>query len=118
MLLPDRLRSVWQDTESGQLTKEAAFAEQERQLDAYRAEWSNALIRKDEPNLRTSLLREVAAYYGIDDLNEVERLCADAVGAMRQEWERRVDSSQRASIEGFYQSATMIYDLMGWHSLQ
>jgi 2-polyprenyl-3-methyl-5-hydroxy-6-metoxy-1,4-benzoquinol methylase len=118
MLLPDRLRSVWQDTESGQLTKEAAFAEQERQLDAYRAEWSNALIRKDKPNLRTSLLREVATYYGIDDLNEVERLCADAVGAMRQEWEQRVDSSQRASIEGFYQSATMIYDLMGWHSLQ
>lgn len=38
---------------------------------------------------------------------------------MRTEWEGGVQPDQPgASIERFYQSATHIYDLMGWHSLR
>ena len=118
MLLPDRLRALWQEVAVGRLSKEEALTEQERELDVYREEWRGALLLPEEQDLRVSLLREVAVCYGITSLSDVERLCAGAVEAMRNEWERQVDPRQRGSIEGFYQSATMIYDLMGWHSLQ
>jgi 2-polyprenyl-3-methyl-5-hydroxy-6-metoxy-1,4-benzoquinol methylase len=118
MLLPDRLRALWREVDTGRLSKEATLAEQERELDAYREEWRRALLLTEEQDLRVSHLREVAVYYGMTSLSDVERLCAGAVEAMRNEWERQVDPRQRKSIEGFYQSATMIYDLMGWHSLQ
>lgn len=117
MWLPDRLRSLWSEVDAGRRTVEAATAEQERQLDGYRAEWKKALLTPGEQDLRTSLLREIAAYCQIADLTEVERLCTGAVEAMRHEWAHRVDPRQHGSIESFYQSATMIHDLMGWHSL-
>jgi 2-polyprenyl-3-methyl-5-hydroxy-6-metoxy-1,4-benzoquinol methylase len=37
---------------------------------------------------------------------------------MRREWKEGIDPHQRTSIEGFYQNVTMVYDLMGWHSLR
>ncbi len=118
MLLPDRLRTVWTEVDAGRLSVEAATTEQERQLSAYRSEWERALLMDHEADLRTSLLREVADYYKVADVKEVERLCSGAVEAMREEWEQHIDSTKRASIESFYQSATMVYDLMGWHSLR
>ncbi len=118
MWLPDRLRVVWKEVEAGRLDKEAMAAIQERELESYRSEWRKALLQPGEQDLRTSLLREVARYYGMSDLAVVEQLCTGAVAAMRQEWEQQIDSSRRASIEHFYQSATMVYDLMGWHSLR
>lgn len=118
MLLPDRLRRVWEEADRGQRTREHAAAEQERMLGEYQTLWSHALLRGSETELRTSLMREVAAYYAIADLAEVERRCKTAVEDMRDEWHERIDPQQRASIESFYDSATYIYDLMGWHSLQ
>jgi 2-polyprenyl-3-methyl-5-hydroxy-6-metoxy-1,4-benzoquinol methylase len=37
---------------------------------------------------------------------------------MRDEWHEHIDVQQRESIESFYDTATYIYDLMGWHSLR
>lgn len=76
------------------------------------------MLWNKETDLRTSLLREVAQYYGIADLAEIERRCTGAVSAMRREWHEHIDPHRRASVESFYQSATMVYDLMGWHSLR
>lgn len=118
MLLPDRLRTVWAEVDAGCLSVEAATTEQERQLGVYRKEWGDALRLGSETDLRASLLQEVADYYQIIDVKEVEQLCSGAVEAMREEWERHIDSTTRTSIESFYQSATMVYDLMGWHSLR
>jgi len=118
MLLPDRLREVWSEADAGHLSREAAFVAQEQLLDGYRTAWRNALLIDGEMDLRTSLLCEVAAYYEIDNLAEVEQRCVNAVATMRCEWEEYIDPRQRASVESFYQSATMVYDLMGWHSLQ
>jgi len=118
MLLPDRLRALWGEVDSGRLRKEDAIAEQERQIAVYREEWARALLLSREQDLRASLLQEVAAYCGITDLSSVERLCMGAVEAMRNEWEQGVDPRRRESVESFYQSATMVYDLMHWHSLQ
>jgi 2-polyprenyl-3-methyl-5-hydroxy-6-metoxy-1,4-benzoquinol methylase len=118
MLLPDHLREVWNEADAGRLSREAAFVEQEQLLDGYRTVWRNALLLDGEVDLRTSLLREIAEYYHIDELVEVDRRCARAVAMMQREWEENIDPLQRASIESFYQSPTMIYDLMDWHSLR
>ncbi|HEV8717410.1 MAG TPA: class I SAM-dependent methyltransferase [Candidatus Binatia bacterium] len=118
MLLPDRLREVWGAAEAGRLSQEAACATQERLLEGYRSAWRDALLVDGDEDLRTSLLREVAAYYEVDDLAEVERRCTSAVETMRHEWEEHIDPQQRAGVESFYQSATMVYDLMNWHSLR
>jgi len=118
MLLPDRLCTVWDEVATGQRSREQAAQEQERLLGEYRTEWRYALLWNTETDLRTSLLREIAQYYGIADLAEVERRCSDAVETMQHEWHEQIDPQQRASIERFYQSATMVYDLMGWHSLR
>jgi len=118
MLLPDRLRSIWEEADRGQRTREQAASAQERLLGDYRATWTRALLQSNETELRTSLMRELAAYYGIANVAEVERRCTAAVEDMRGEWHERIDPQQRASIESFYDSATYIYDLMGWHSLR
>jgi 2-polyprenyl-3-methyl-5-hydroxy-6-metoxy-1,4-benzoquinol methylase len=118
MLLPDRLRIVWEDADRGRRTREQAAHEQERLLGEYRATWTRALLYGNETDLRSSLLREVATYYGIADLAEVERRCTSAVETMRDEWHEHVDAQRSESIESFYDSATYIYDLMGWHSLR
>jgi 2-polyprenyl-3-methyl-5-hydroxy-6-metoxy-1,4-benzoquinol methylase len=118
VLLPDRLRQLWDEAEAGRLSRETAAAEQERLLEAYRGQWRAALLLDGEIDLRTSLLREIATCYGLADLGEIEQRCNDAVAAMRREWEERIDPDQRASIESFYQNVTMVYDLMGWHSLR
>jgi 2-polyprenyl-3-methyl-5-hydroxy-6-metoxy-1,4-benzoquinol methylase len=118
MLLPDRLREIWSEADAGRLSREAAAAEQERLLDVYRTQWREGLLCDGATDLRTSLLCEIAAYYGITNPEEVELRCSGAVATMRQEWEERVSPSQRSSVESFYQSRTMVYDLMGWHSLR
>lgn len=118
MLLPDRLRELWAAVKASRINQEAGAIEQERLLDGYRAEWRGALLGAGETDLRTSLLREVATYYGIADLTEVERRFTGAVDTMRHEWQEEIDPQQRASIESFYQSATLVYDLMDWHSLR
>src|SRR5262245_29188346 len=112
MLLPDRLRELWREVDAGRLSREAALAAQEQLLDGYQTAWRDALLMDGEANLRASLLREIATYYDIDNLAEVERRCVGAVDTMRHEWEENINSQQRASIESFYQSATMVYDLM------
>ncbi len=117
-LLPDRLREVWGEVTAGRLGQEATMDEQERLLANYRTEWRRALLWNGEEDLRASLLREIASYYGIADLAEVEYHCTHAVEIMRHEWEKKIDPGQRASIESFYESAIMVYDLMGWHSLR
>jgi len=118
MYLPDRLRALWNAVEAGQVTKPQALTDQERLLGEYRAIWTRALLRPPETDLRTSLLREIASYWGMTDLAEVERRCTTAVETMRDEWHEHIDPQRRTSVESFYNSVTYIYDLMGWHSLR
>jgi 2-polyprenyl-3-methyl-5-hydroxy-6-metoxy-1,4-benzoquinol methylase len=117
MFLSDRLRKVWSEVSTGHRSQESALAEQERLLEGYRHEWRDALLGTGEIDLRTSLLREIGAYYDIADLTEVERSCTRAVATLRDEWRRTVDVRQRGSIEKFYESPTTVYELMDWHAL-
>jgi SAM-dependent methyltransferase len=117
MLVPDRLRELWDHVASGAITSEAFTREQERLLDGYRATWRRALLEGGDGDLRAGLFRETALYAQRDP-REVEALCDGALGALRGEWQSGVDPAERASIEGFYESPTTIYELMGWHSLR
>ena len=118
MLVPDRMAQLWQSVEAGTMSSENCVREQERLLEPYRVEWKKALLCDGETDLRTSLLKEVGAYYRVSDLTEIDRSCNSAVDTLNSEWHTTVDSRQRASIESFYETRTHIYDLINWHTLR
>jgi len=76
------------------------------------------LLCDGETELRTSLLKEVGAYYHASDLTEIDRSCNLAVDTLKSEWKTTVDPRQRSSIESFYETKTHIYDLINWHTLR
>ena len=90
------------------MSREDYVREQEQLLEPYRAEWKNALLYDGQTDLRASLLREVAAYYHVSDSADIDRSCDSAVDTLKSEWEKTVDSRQRASIESFYETKTHI----------
>jgi len=118
MLVPDRMAQLWQRVEAGQMSPEDCVRQQELLLEPYRAEWTKALLWNEETDLRASLLKEVATYYQVSDLADIDRSCDLAVDTLKSEWEETVDSRQRSSIESFYETKTHIYDLMNWHTLR
>ena len=117
-LLPDRLHDLWAEVELGTTERAAAFAEQERLLGELRGEWHTALIRNDESDLRTSLMREVGDYERVGDLAEVERAFDGALGALKDEWQARVKTVDRESVERYYESRQIVHELMDWHSVR
>jgi len=118
MLVPDRMVELWQSVEAGKMSSEDCVREQEHLLEPYRVEWKKALLCDGETDLRISLLKEVAAYYRVSDLTEVDRSCDLAVDTLKSEWNTTVDPRQRSSIESFYETKAHIYDLMNWHTLR
>jgi 2-polyprenyl-3-methyl-5-hydroxy-6-metoxy-1,4-benzoquinol methylase len=118
MRLPDRLRLLWQEVEAKRMSTEAYAAQQEQWLDDYRRQWWEAMRENAHEDLRTGLLREVAAYYQITDLAEVERRCASAIATLRHEWHESDETNSRTKIENFYESPAIIYELIEWHTLQ
>src|SRR5262245_22282358 len=118
MLVPDRMAQLWQSVAAGQMSSEDCVREQERLLEPYRVEWEKALLCDGQTDLRTSLLKEVGAYYHVADLAAVGRSCDLAVETLKSEWNTTVDSRQRSSVESFYETKTHIYDLINWHTLR
>jgi len=118
MLVPDRMAKLWQRVEAGQMSPEDCVREQEVLLQPYRIEWKKALLCDGETELRTSLLKEVGAYYHASDLTEIDRSCNLAVDTLKSEWKTTVDPRQRSSVESFYETKTHIYDLINWHTLR
>ena len=118
-LLPDELTDLWQSVEQQELSVEAFTREQERLLAEYRQTWGDALLLEGYRDLRESLLTELGLYTQCSDLAEIERLCTHAVATLKQEWQVKVTSDERRSIERFYdESRTAMYELMWWHSLR
>ena len=118
MLVPDRMAELWQRVEAGEMSSADSVHEQEQLLEPYRAQWKNALLFEGETDLRASLLREVADYYNVSDLAEIDRSCNRAVESLKSEWHTTVDPRQRSSVESFYENKTHIYDLINWHALR
>jgi hypothetical protein len=87
-------------------------------MGVHTARWCKALLTDGETDLRTSLLRELAAYYNIPAVADVEHHCSNAVMTLQREWDEKVNPCRRASIENFYESPATVYELMEWHSLR
>lgn len=115
-LLPDRLQELWEEVKTGHLSQEDFTREQEQLLAVHTAKWCKALLTDEETDLRSSLLREIAAYYNIPDVADVEHLCSNAVMTLQREWDEKVDPNRRASIEDCYESPATVYE--EWHSLR
>jgi len=118
MLVPDRMAELWQRVEAGEMSSADCVRGQEQLLEPYRVEWKKALLCQGETDLRASLLREVADYYNLSDLAEIERSCNCAVDTLKSDWHTTVDRRQRSSVESFYENKTHIYDLINWHTLR
>lgn len=119
LLLPDRLKELWRRVERAGMTREAFAAEQTRLLDACRAVWIDALRLGTHETLEESLVAELGAYVGCDDLDEVRARCRRAVADLKREWE---DGEARAdrpdAVARFYdRSAVTLYELTWWHTL-
>ena len=117
-LLPDRLKDLWKMVEEGRMTVEEFDAEQKRLLSECCRAWEEALLLDGRENLEESLLREVGEYLQCGDAAEVKRKCLQALTDVKGEWDGRVDSGSRDSVEDFYnRSRAMIFELMWWHTL-
>jgi 2-polyprenyl-3-methyl-5-hydroxy-6-metoxy-1,4-benzoquinol methylase len=117
-LLPERLKDFWQSVERHEHSREDYTLEYDRALAEYRQTWERALILPGHDDLRESLSAEVASYTQCSDLAEVRRRCEQAVANLKREWENKVHSENRQSIEQFYdESPAMLHELMWWHTL-
>jgi SAM-dependent methyltransferase len=117
-LLPEHLKGFWDTVERHEHSAEDYTREYERALAEYRQTWERALILPAHDDLRESLLAELGSYTQCADVAEVRRLCEQAVGNLKREWENKVQSDDRRSIEQFYdESPTMLHELIWWHTL-
>ena len=117
-LLPEYLKEFWQSVESGGDSAEDYTREYDRALSEYRQTWTRALVLPTHDDLRESLLSELGSYTQCSDLAEIRRRCEQAVANLKREWEKKVLSENRQSIEQFYdETPAMLYELMWWHAL-
>jgi 2-polyprenyl-3-methyl-5-hydroxy-6-metoxy-1,4-benzoquinol methylase len=117
-LLPEYLQEFWQSVESRGDSAEDYTREYDCALAEYRQTWTRALILPAHDDLRESLVSELGSYTQCSDLAEVRHRCEHAVANLKREWENKVLSENRQSIEQFYdETPAMIYELMWWHAL-
>jgi len=117
-LLPDQLKELWRCVDRGQLTREEFTREQERLLGGYRERWEEALLTGGHTDLESSLIGELALYFGHDESEHTRLQCSDALANVKGEWDKAVDPGDRRSVERFYdESRAMIYELVWWHTL-
>lgn len=117
-LLPEHLKDFWQTVERHENSAEDYTREYDRALAEYRQTWERALILPAHDDLRESLLAELGRYTQCADVAEVRRRCDQAVASLKREWEDKVQSEDRRSIERFYdESPAMLHELIWWHTL-
>ena len=117
-LLPEHLKDFWQSVERHEHSAEDYTREYDRAARRVPANVGRALILPGHDDLRESLLSELGSYTQCPDLAEVRRRCEQAVANLKREWENKVHSENRQSIEQFYdESPAMLHELMWWHTL-
>ncbi|MBM3570762.1 MAG: class I SAM-dependent methyltransferase [Alphaproteobacteria bacterium] len=117
-LAPSRLLMLWKEVEAGRMTRAEFMAEDERQRVRYRDIWSKALLLSGERDLTRSILLELAARDGTDDLAAVRRRCEDALAVLKTDWQSTVSSQQADQVTRYYdRTVALIYELMWWHAL-
>ena len=78
--------------------------------------WAEALALCDQPDLRISLVTELAEYVG-QPVGQVEARCRSAAAELAQAWQEAMPATLEA-VAAFYQQAdAYLYDLTWWHAL-
>jgi hypothetical protein len=117
--LATRLRELWGDAERGVKARAECAAEEAREIDAFVAAWTRALLLPGETDLARSTLIEMGRWRGIGDLDEVRRRCAASLADLKRHWEQTVPSVDPRSVERYYDTADLcVEELMWWHTLQ
>jgi SAM-dependent methyltransferase len=117
-LLPIRLRELWNDSQSNNLSSDDCVRRQNLELDEYAEIWRRALLLPGENDLVRSTLVELGRWRGINDLELVRRGCESALHSNKVDWERRVHLTEPGQVEEYYNSAEYYIDeLMWWHTL-
>lgn len=85
-------------------------------IETQRTAWAAALTLPDQPDLRASLVAELAEYLG-RPVVQVEARCRRAAAELAEAWHAAAPDTP-AAVAAFYQHAdTYLYDLTWWHSL-
>ncbi len=117
-LLPDVLKKLWGKVEEGRLSADEFGRIQDSLVGEYRRIWEDALLLEGFEDLQESVVSEIGSYLGRNDSTEIKRLCCQALAHIKGEWQQKVDTIDKESVEQFYdQSRAMIYELMWWHTL-
>ncbi|MGV8074748.1 MAG: class I SAM-dependent methyltransferase [Syntrophobacteraceae bacterium] len=117
-LLPDKLKRLWKSVEEKGISAEQFHREQERLIGEYRSLWKQALLFGSSGEMEDSVVSEIGSYLGIENLQEVQRRCMDALSAVKGEWQEKVEAVSEQCVQEFYnQSRAMSYELMWWHAL-
>ncbi len=117
-LLPEHLKDFWHTVERNEHSREDYTREYDRAIAEYRQVWERALSLPAHDDLRESLLAELGNYTQCADSAEVRRRCEEAVPSLKRDWEKKVRSEDRRSVEKFYdESPAMLHELMWWHTL-
>jgi 2-polyprenyl-3-methyl-5-hydroxy-6-metoxy-1,4-benzoquinol methylase len=116
VLLPDRLKILWNSVERHERTADDAAREQERLLAEHRSVWARALALEPGQTLDQQTFAELAAYFPNLDRPELEARCAEATSRLKADWP---EDPSRQAIEQFYdRNEGHIFDLMWWHTLR
>jgi mycofactocin glycosyltransferase len=84
--------------------------------DNRRKTWAEALTLSGQPDLRVSLLAELAEYTG-QPTGQVETRCRSAAADLARAWQEAAPATPEA-VAAFYQQAdAYLYDLTWWHAL-
>jgi mycofactocin glycosyltransferase len=117
-LLPVRLRELWNEAASNNLSSDECVRRQNLELEEYAAIWTRALLLPGQSDLMRSTLTEIGRWRGISDLELVRRGCEDALHTNKLEWEERVQRVEVHEVERYYDNANYYIDeLMWWHTL-
>ncbi|HEX2229244.1 MAG TPA: hypothetical protein VHM64_19090, partial [Candidatus Binatia bacterium] len=98
-LLPEHLKVFWHTVERHERSREEYTREYDHALAEYRQSWERALILPGYDDLRESLLAELGNYTQCADIAEVRRRCEEAVPSLKRDWENKVRSADRRSVE-------------------
>lgn len=84
--------------------------------DNRRETWAEALTLSDQPDLRVSLVAELAEYVG-QPVRQVEARCRSAAAELAQAWQEAAPSTPEAVAAFYRQADAYLYDLTWWHAL-
>ncbi len=117
-MISDQICDLWQVHEPSGEPYELFAAKEAALVQQYRHVWASSLSTPQGGDLNQSLLLELSEIEKIDDLEQVEALCRNAVHQLKETWLEEVNPDKPETVTEFYdRSRAYIFELMWWHNL-